>query len=1132
MKNLKPWKTRLLAVAMAVAVLLLPVYVEMRTAGAFLKILPPIDVLEKSSVAVDETEDIKKGAEKANVLIMLDVGSPMTFSANGTMPEWGVNVSNQNVAAQMLQQATYGHGGLPVRSTTNNPNPRTRYGRDIDATNNMTPGNVNLLDHLNNYYSPFDYVNNPASVAFGRGTNESARYALVFRNPAHWNNPPTNFNANNLVPNDSRMYKMKLVMWRILSETTLIENLRLGMATTFQEVNGHATQYGADFYKSGPLDNPFTATWIPNNPAVDTRYYNPPGYGADQTGIFRWGSAPSWSTNQADTPFTTPGRGYYQAAAAYMGIDRQYYDYGHNTMQWRLMNRAWLRVPIEEYSETHIAKFRMWIDGMEDITPRTGAATGGDSFYYTNPELFGDGKTYLSTAIYPGHPDLPRNRLVGGGAAGGSNDSTGKGGVVFSSRDASTIMSMNANFGITNAQNGTLIGNFFRQNSGEALGTVLDMFSPPRAGYGGMNYSAVNLLKAPASNFPLNNPCEKNWVIIFTAGDDSGTYSSADAVRDLYNYTKNNPLTRLTGTDGAGNNTLNQINLDDGVRTLVVGFVHPTDPASAALRTKLNAMAVAGDPGNSEAKAFFANDVEGLINAMRLVLARINREIQPEDGSMLEGESFEDDTITGYNADDEVMFSLYGASYRITIYDQWEGKVSRYVTAKDDETGKLRTELNWEAGNRLLTRRNSAPAGTASRNLVFWAGRDKNYETLDYTPITSNSRTSLHPDVGDAGAPISPGPNLLNLVPPTVSMDATILGGIKNWNQRMHPSRALINWYYGYEVNYGHGNGQDKQYERQYMLPDLGRSGLAKAGPPAVQNSLPGYHTYAMKGESKELPHKLYFQTNDGLLHVVDAQTGREDWAIFPPPSLLSYRLFGLKSTKNEQTQRYRWINPVLQDNIDGTTTTTSDDIPITSIPSFTLDGPVQRFYMDMSGEGKQDGSGWGALLVATLGRAGGGIYTMDVSNTASAPAFRWYQETYEDTDGKLHFYRLDESSQNPEPVKTTVDMNAGSWNAVYADGDTYPFYQLGFNSPRPHFSVAKHEAGHDYPNGYYNILAVAGGAQNYLDLNRNGTMGAALYLIDPDVRYHSSSTTYPTDGIRVFNSGSVANIGDSDWMS
>ncbi|MDR0653342.1 MAG: hypothetical protein LBG12_08555, partial [Synergistaceae bacterium] len=512
----------------------------------------------------------------------------------------------------------------------------------------------------------------------------------------------------------------------------------------------------------------------------------------------------------------------------------------------------------------------------------------------------------------------------------------------------------------------------------------------------------------------------------------------------------------------------------------------------------------------------------GLIDAMRKVLARINREIQPEEGSMLEGDSLDGDMLNEYDSTKEEMFNLYGASYRVNIYDQWEGKVSRYLVAKDNTTGELRMDDDakpkWEVGDKLLSRRNSSPV-SAARDLVFWKGAGnsgKNYEALEYTELNASGYRNPHPDVTSYN---------INLAPPIASMDNTILGGGNtNWNQRMHPSRALVNWYYGYEVSYGHASGQDKKYARRYMLPDLGDSGIAKGGPPPVHESLPGYRIYANDPVRQALPHKLYFHTNDGLLHVVDAKTGTENMAILPPSSLLNYKLFGLKATHDATFDRYRWIN------VDDFLTTTSDDIPITSHPSFTLDGPVQKFYMDMSGQGLTDGTGWKAKLVATLGHAGGGIYMMDVSDPA-APAFEWYREMYEDKNRTLHLYRLDNSKPSPpDPTETTANgADPAFWTAVAISGDLYPFYQLGFNSPKPHFGVAKHEPDHTYPNGYYNIIALGGGAQNYLDLSRNGTVGAAFYLIDPDVKYHSSSTTYPTPGIRVFNSGSVAKAG-SDW--
>ncbi|MDR2780440.1 MAG: hypothetical protein LBB28_04880, partial [Synergistaceae bacterium] len=58
-------------------------------------------------------------------------------------------------------------------------------------------------------------------------------YALVFKNPKYWANPPSSWTENDLVPNDSRMYQTKLVLWNLLSDRNIFRNLRVGMATTF-----------------------------------------------------------------------------------------------------------------------------------------------------------------------------------------------------------------------------------------------------------------------------------------------------------------------------------------------------------------------------------------------------------------------------------------------------------------------------------------------------------------------------------------------------------------------------------------------------------------------------------------------------------------------------------------------------------------------------------------------------------------------------------------------------------------------------------------------------------------------------------------------------------------------------------
>ncbi|MDR1514233.1 MAG: pilus assembly protein [Synergistaceae bacterium] len=995
---------------------------------------------------------------KANVLFVLDTGSAMTFTATGTMPEWGVNVFDQNTAAEMLRQATYGHGGLDVVGGTNSGATRTRYGREgldpVDETNNLTPENTDLSNHLNNYYSPF----------------RDEPYKLVFKDTKRewWQTGPggSDFTKDDLVPNDSRMYKMKLVMWRVLSDVVLLENLRIGMATTFLEARGPHVTAVADFYKIAP-------------------------YGVSgEFPSFEYGTGPSWATNLAGTS------GYGNSEHTTWGIDRSLYDSANrDKSEWKLLNRAYLRLPIADYSKDHIAKFRLWIDGYEDVnitvddTPKP--------YYHTNPELFADGKTYLSTAIYPGHPKLSRAALLG------VTDAIGTPGIVFSDRDNPTISSIQANSSMDAFKNGRARGNYFKSGSGEALGTILDFFSPPVSGKGDVSVSAKNVGQAPAVSFPLKDPCEKNWVVIFTAGDDSGDdaadYTSAQAVSDLYNFTKANKLTKLVkeGTS-ADNNEFGEIELQDGVRTLVVGFVDPNSTAENVekLKKKLNAMAAAGDPlpdgsPNPNAKAYFANDVSGLIQALRSVLARINSEIQPAPGPFMESAPMGDEENPDPN-----QFNIFSAGYRINKFDQWIGTFSRYKSVKEDDSIAA-TEL-WELGSDL---RGSLTPG--SRNLVYWSHQQGKFEKMEFT--SELEETSPHP--------------LASMIGVTdafvAGMDATNIPD-QTFAKKLHPSRALVNWLFGYEYSY---IGEELLLRRS-LLADFGQSTGVLVGPPQPTDSLPGYREWAELPAQKGLQTRIYAQTNDGILHVINPKLGiqpseREQMAIVPPPSLMPIRLAALKMTKVGKDEDYqmRWLD------VYDFMTTTSDDIPISSKPAYVLDGPVRLRRFNIEHEG------WRSFLLATLGKAGNGLYMMDVSEPDD-PKFYWYRETVENRDGSLTLVRM--GAQDEELLMSPGV--GGGYNGdtnIYENPDAYPLYQLGFNSRNAAAGVRRSPLG-----ALRNMIVLPGGMQRKFDLDNNGKMGAALYIIDPDASKHTDFDN-ANGWAKVYNSGSVEGnwrVGSSDF--
>lgn len=1038
----------------------------------------------KSETVLDDDDKVASAGLKANVLFLLDTGSTMTFTAQGELPEWSqlTGTTNQKYTAAnaMLAECTYGTGGLPLVGSSAATNLRERYGRERDASNNLQLSDMSktidqiMADHIDDYYFPFNTTGNPVGLnSLKSGASTSAQpFALVFQNSAYWSAKPTTaaqFSSANLVPNDSRMYKMKLVMWRLLSDASLFENLRIGMATTFQEFN--TTMMYADFYKRGP------------------NY----GTGGSNSPIYTNGTGPGWATGLSDGDITNGG--YRDSQAAHCGVNREIYDYP-GTDYWRLINRGHLRVPISDYSDDQLKLFRMWINGLEDIT--TGS---GGPFYFRDPELVADGKTYLSTAIFPGYPGYARSNMwnVKDYSSGRAHR-----GIIFSHRSSSVS---------TSAYNSTSFNNFM-PGTGEAIGTVLDFFSPPVAGIGATGTGASpgdgeNVKQAPAVSFPLKDPCETNWLVVFTAGDDSqsGTYSAADAVAKLYQHTANNDLTQFVQTVG-GTNQFKPIKLEDGIRTLVVGFLDKNDPKTLGLQGRLQAMAVAGDPGNPGATAYFANDVPSLINALRGIITRINSETRPAKGAMGEGSRMEASDPTG-------SFNIFQAQYQVFNQDQWKGMLTRYVVSMDVK-GNAQTLYRWELGANLISNR-------TSRKLRYWNGSSKAFESLGFT--ASDTDTSAHPQA-----------ELMGLGSDLSAANAS------TYNQKLHPSRAMINWLYGYDFSYSPSvaNSQ-RRLARDYLLSDFGQSGTILAGPASTTpTNLNGYNQWALTQQSRAT--RVYAQTNDGILHVIDPLKSPdvllEDLAIVPPPVLQPYRLASAKFTivkEGDQQKAGRWLDYVI----------TSDEKRVArSVPSFLLDGPLVKRDFDF--EFKPDGSSWGTYLYGMLGKAGNGLYAMDITQPDN-PKFLWYRETRYDDGGYPIIITMNSADVKPSYTKITHPQAAiGSKSSAIvfnpSQNQDYPFYQLGYNSPAVVAGVTRLATPTSEDAGYKNFLALAGGLQENLDLANNGYVGAALYLVDPVKGYlpnnNDSGTITYNSRADAFYSGDglswtagTSNVGANPYM-
>jgi hypothetical protein len=1094
---------------------------------------PPVEAPHKTDISVNEDEEIRKGATKANVLFFLDTSNGMLFSPKGRLPQVVLNAGNTPAAnndgtvanwiatnnayhylpgnptanqvrdyvINMMRFCTFGNGTTPpVNSSSGQLDNNNHYGRDVDSANNVQQGDSldpNDQELNNKYYFPFNRSGHDLANTFKYQTRvystpssgtvstlnynfknnvtngDPLPYMMVFKNPQYWKNPPATFSDADLMPNDSRMYQMKLVMWRLLDDGMLFENIRFGMATAFSMLSA----------------------W--GNSAMIPYKVSPYGYrvnGVAPANLFTWGL---YSMPSVGVPSSVQA---YDSVYSTWGITSTAFEPTATLQQRNFANRGYLKVPIADYdkvwvrgtsSVSQLDKFRLWIDGVEDMAEPNSRA---NQFYkHKNPELKTSGQTPLAMAIYQNPTnDTNRNWYI-------SNR-----GIRYSLKDSNSSASEISGWSPTHD---------FTAGSGEAVGSVLDFFSPP---YDNTTAAATtDFSKLIDESFPIRNVCDDNWVIIFTSGDDSRDYSAVTAVQNLYQYTKNNPVTVMHYENGE--RKLTKQKLEKPIRVKVVGFLDPDDMSdnAVALRNTLTQMAAAGDPAplgpgddgwdddpSRRKKAgtpYFANNVPELLKALREIMVVINNDIQSAKGAMLEGDSFTDDNIEGLDPDAEKL-NLYAGSYRIKMFDQWEGSLTKYVTAKDLKTGAMVTKADGELGKKMLDRRDSN--STDPRNLRYWAGgQGNNFLPIAFTGASGASRTQAHPLAEMVG--------LGNEIVASMDMAAIPNG---NFNNKTHLSRAMFDWYHGYDVSYIDGN---YYYKRKFMLADQGNSGISKVGPPNKLYSLPGFYEYAE--DNRDIATKLYAQTNDGVLHVVNPKSMEEEKAILPPPTLLPRRMFSLKS--NITNGRYRWID------VKDFMANTSDDIPLSSNPSYILDGPLQTRYFNM---GSDTSPAWSAFLFGTLGRGGGGIYSMEVSDPAN-PQFYWYRETIENEDGGLTLFWKARNTPAANasfpgvPNSATIERGGGYWSGVYLNPDAHPYEQLGFNSPRPHFSVAETTNEHQKRN----IIALSGGLQNSLDLNENGKMGAALYLIDPNEAYHAGQN--PSGGARVFNSGSFAAAG-SNW--
>jgi hypothetical protein len=1070
----------------------------------------------------------------------------------------------------MMKGSTFGMGALPTATGKNkSPFERNLYGRERDSKNNYVKSGdteeAQLAYNSKNYYYPFRspdraqtlkdaYANegSPLQVGFkdykkadrtflaahttfnkdelGVTVNDytykgnsnisgatSLPYALVYKNPNYWaKGHPGTPGPEDLVPNDSRMYQTKLVLWKLLEDKELWSSVRFGLATTFLSPVNRDGKTGGSTSGNGAaahdhLTNRFDFHGVFKVFPFGANAYTMTKFGGAQqnyehgmltqaiSGQRRVYTAlhgqfvPMWGAQTVETLWSSIKNGKYADIR-----DSSY-------IVWSLLNRGSLWLPVRDYDAkwsyagkpvmSHADRFRQWIDGFGDISYSN---RKGQYHYYKDPEIGIAGIGTLPMAIYPdprgdNEKDLLTHKeyLSTGTAYSGSSIQR----VWHYSKDRDIDYTTSVFPGSSEFENDELntMGRF-NAGSGEIAGSVLDFFSPTNPGF----TAKPDLADV---SYPIRNACEDNWVILITSGQEiepkaskDRRYTTADAIKGLYDATN-----KLTSRDrrGGGDNPLRgnviyapyeqvtvrsedndgrrgpvrRTDLDNPIRTMVVGIVadpaklDPSDPSYRAtydnvvdMRNNLNKMARAGqglnpDDEESGVTAYFADDAETLLEQIRAALTKISESQvrQPGHGSM--------EASSGVDGD-ESSLSLFSNTYRIVQGNQWDGTLTRSIVSFD-EKGDVNLIEKWKFEEKLLKARGSGTTPETARNVVYWRsnGGSGAFVKLMEGDGKFKELTGMTDSRVDAG-----------------SLPNDTFGGVTM-------DKAFYHWFQGYDYSY-QASGSGKKFPRASMLTDFGRNGIIFADFPSDRNDpLPGYNNWAKSIPPSARSHdvRLYAQTNDGILHVIDPTSGAEEMAILPPPVLVPWKLATLKT--NVADGKLRWINVTGQD------TTGS---AVRSNPAYLLDGSLITGRFDIIGDGRTES--WRTYLVGTLGRGGSGLYAMNVTSP-DQPKFEWYRENLSEAGKLLYMSAADDGYKEAE------------WGSVANPSET-PYVKLGYNSPAPRMGAGGVSADREIA-----FIALSGGVRYDYDAKQNGGEGAALLFID----------TANGSVIKAFGSGSIA---------
>ena len=851
-------------------------------------------------------EDVVTKGVDPNVMLLLDTSTAMTFTLEGVMP-YKTDFRDIYQRAALLAQSTYGHGMRPpvidgeettqIRGGSGMSlySSFSRYGRDLDSSNNyigsadcyytsdpdkpfLLTFRNRLLAHYTNWINSSGQLVSPNTTNLPTGALVGGTPSVAERNAAlleymalrnyiptryvrdangYWmvdptisvNPVPTNLANQYLVPNDSRIYKMKLALWRLTNQANseILSRMNVGVAITYQHLVRNDPLHGMYNALSVATKNASPDVMLPSVGEGRRGYYG-------ATKILRYGNAATYVTNlsgDAADPREEDLDGYFAGQTFMSQISNRgvlvglYLDRSPGDPIWNSLSRATMYVPFNKFyardasgnvnKTSQLDDFRSYMSGYEKYTGiyKLDGELMGMENRPLKDEFWASGLTLLSTAIYGGRnsgegahfPFHKGLRITNSGSTNGTNE--------YMIQYATTPKD---NAGSTEEDVVFLDPSINSEGlpTGQAIGSVIDFFSPATtAGTNGAD--GLSFTNDTAGFFPVIGSCQSNWLIVFCSGIDAVPgYKPEEAVRRLFENTRTMRGRRLEGNRWVENSSYA---MDSGVRTLVVGFLpeekSDEEPEIKAVRATLKAMAEEGDPillpdgtyvKNVEATPEIASDVPGLIKAFNNVLRRIYVEKMGSGTVSLPA-------VIDNTTDPDVRV-VFGAAYRINPLDQWNGWLGKYYL-----NGTTSTE-EWEANSRMLSRMNDREIYTSSGSQ-----NSNNTAVQVITPTT-----------------------IQQLISPAVP------------NRYWTPFRDWL-------LTYGNTATSDAVG----ILGDMVNSGITVVGTPKHKD-LSSSNISAIRSRDAA----VYIQTNRGVLHALNYMNGNELWA-FIPPNIFQNKIRNLK---------------------------------------------------------------------------------------------------------------------------------------------------------------------------------------------------------------------------------------------